>query len=146
MTILSSNYITETEQPIKIANGLLLESKKVTVALSPSAASFATGITIPTGAIAFLTQLDIPSTISATTAVKIGLGIAADPDKYGLSAALTAEDVGGLRNLATLGIPTTAAEPILVYACDTDGAAAGTIGETSQNVTIRLTWLKPDSL
>lgn len=145
--ILPGNLIAGSwENILNLFNGLLIDTLEAEVSLSPSAANFSITKTIPAGAIVLLAQLDIPATVSATTATKIGLGISSDPDKYALSAALTAEDVGGLTNWATAAIPLSSTETIRVSACDNAGAAAGTIGGTGQLVKVRLTWIRPDTL
>lgn len=88
--------------------------------------------------------MSIQSTIAATTAVKIGLGrvtATADPDKYILSAALTAAEIAQVEN--QWASPLTAEETIGVFACDTNGAAAGTIGGGANNiVVVRIVYLQ----
>lgn len=84
-------------------------------------------------------QANLEEAITAVTAVKVGVGIAADPDKYGLSADL-------LKNTKIDTIPDWAvvsSEDIQVYACDTGGSAAGTI---SGDVRVRIVYLALNSL
>lgn len=131
---------------LQMMPGVVQDFIEEEIALSPAAASFPLSRQLPAGAVILLAQLKIPATISATTATKIGLGIAADPDKYVLSAALTAQDAGGLRNLAVDAVPLAAAETVGVYAVDNAGAAAGTIGGTGQKVKVRIVFLKPENI
>jgi hypothetical protein len=142
-TILPGNYInnTDTTQPMELYPGLILDYLETTVSLNTAAANFTVG-TIPSGAIVLAAQFKPAGTISATTAVKIGLGISGTITKYGLSAGLTAIETGALRDLATAGTPLGSTETIKLYACATDGTAAGTIGGTGQEITVRMTYLK----
>jgi hypothetical protein len=70
---------------------------------------------------------------------QVGLGVAADPNKYGSTTTLLANAVGGLVN------PTYAngaAEDFVVYACDAAGAAAGTIaGSIADDIRI-IVWFE----
>jgi hypothetical protein len=112
------------------------------VDLSTAAASFSLTKTLPAGSAVTSVAVVIPSTISATTAVKIGVGrvtSSADPDKYWLSAALTAQAAQIPLWQTATGV--TADETIGIFACDTNGAAAGTIGGTGQYVHVRLTYI-----
>ena len=109
-----------------------------------AAASFSLTETIPTNSIVISAAMSIQETITAATAVKIGLGrvtATADPDKYLLSAALTAAELAKPQNQG--GSPLTAAETIGVFACATDGSAAGTIGGgTGDVVVVRIVYLE----
>jgi len=109
-----------------------------------AAASFSLSQTIPTNSIVIAAAMSIQQTITAATAVKIGVGrvtATADPDKYLLSAALTAAELS--RPVNQWAAPLTAAETIGVFACDTNGAAAGTIGGgTGDVVVVRVVYLE----
>jgi len=83
-----------------------------------------------------LVQGNLETIITATTAVKVGIGrvpSTADPNKYGLTSALT-------KNLKIDTIPDfavlSAAEQMAVFACDTNGAAAGTLDTGTVRVVV----------
>jgi hypothetical protein len=83
---------------------------------------------LPRGAVVTEGSLQLIG-VTATTAVKVGIGrkeATADPDKYALSGSLANGFSGGSR---TTGILSDAAiaETLQITACDTAGAAAGTI-------------------
>lgn len=109
-----------------------------------AAASFSLTETIPANSIVISVAMSIQETITAATAVKIGVGrvtATADPDKYLLSAGLTAAELAKPQN--QWGSPLTAAETVGVFACDTNGAAAGTIGGgTGDVVVVRIVYLE----
>lgn len=109
--------------------------KDIILAIGSSAvASKATAYTIPANSIVFGAAMNVESTITLATATKIGLGVAATLDKYG-------KITGGTKNnkVTTPCTPTAvvATEPLLVYAVDNSGAAAGTI----QNGSVRISLL-----
>ena len=115
-----------------------------TLDLSSAAASFDLTEDVPVGAVILSAQANLETLIGAATAVKVGLGIAADPDKYGKTSALT-------KNLKIDTIPAYAvlsgAEDVKVFATDTAGAAAGTIGGTAGNaVRVRIVYTVCKSL
>lgn len=115
-----------------------------TLSLASAAASFDLTEDVPTGAVILSAQANLETLIGAATAVKVGLGIAADPDKYGKTSALT-------KNLKIDTIPAHAvlsgAEDVKVFAVDTNGAAAGTIGGTAGNaVRVRIVYAVCKSL
>ena len=93
--------------------------------LTTPAAAWDLTSNVPAGAVILSVQANLQDVITASTAVKVGIGVAADPDKYGKTTGLT-------QNLKVDTIPDWAvlsgAEDIQIYAVDTDGAAAGTIG------------------
>jgi len=109
-----------------------------------AAASFSLTETIPANSIVISVAMSIQKTITAATAVKIGVGrvtATADPDKYLLSAGLTAAELA--KPVNQWAAPLTAAETIGVFACATDGAAAGTIGGgTGDVVVVRIVYLE----
>lgn len=96
---------------------------------------------IPDGAVILGCQMNLETIVTATTAVKVGLGIAANPDLYGITASL-------LKNVKTNLIPDWAvlsgAEDILIYAVDTGGSAAGTID--TGTVRVRIVYLALNGL
>lgn len=81
---------------------------------------------VPDGAILISVQASIDTTVVATTAVKVGIGYAADPDAYGLTADLLLNTKVDTLIAASPAVGT--GEGIIgLYACDTNGDAAGTI-------------------
>lgn len=96
---------------------------------------------IPTGAVIVSVQANLDTAITATTAVKVGVGVVADPDKYGKTSVLT-------QNAKIDTIPPWAvlsgAEDVQVYACATDGSAAGTLD--AGTVRVRIVYLACNSL
>jgi hypothetical protein len=128
-----------------VADGLEFGTISEIVDLSTAAANFAFG-TVPKGACVVSVALTVPSTISATTAVKIGVGrltSTADPDKYFLTSALTAGEFS--TTLAwTAGL--AANESVGIFACATDGTAAGSIGGAGQYVQVRVVYAKAKAL
>ena len=128
-----------------LAPGLITkEITEVVDMSSAAAASFSLKQTIPANSVVLTAAMSIQGTIAAATAVKIGLGrvtATADPDKYILSAALTAAEIAQVEN--QWASPLTAEETIGVFACDTNGAAAGTIGGGANNiVVVRIVYLQ----
>jgi hypothetical protein len=116
------------KNPEPLPQSLTTGTLAKTVDLSSAAANFSIG-TIPAGSVVSHVAVELPATISAATAVKIGVGrltATADPDKYWLSADLTA--VSDSAVLLATSTTVAAAEEIGLFACDTNGAAAGTIG------------------
>ncbi len=87
---------------------------------------------IPTGAFVVGASINIESAITgAGGAVGVGLGVAADPDKYGKTAALTKNAKGSI--VPALAI-LAGAEDLKIYAIDAGGGAVGTI----QNGSVRV--------
>ncbi|MFZ9738679.1 MAG: hypothetical protein ACO3EZ_11785 [Prochlorotrichaceae cyanobacterium] len=127
-----------------LAPGVRTKEIVQVVDLSTAAASFSISQTLPANSIVIAAAMSIQQTITAATAVKIGLGrvtATADPDKYLLSAALTAAELA--KPVDQWAAPLTAAETIGVFACDTNGAAAGTIGGGAGDVVvIRVVYLE----
>jgi hypothetical protein len=116
------------KNPAPLPQSLTPGTLAKTIDLSTAAASFSIG-TIPAGSVVSHVCVEIPNTINAATATKIGVGrltATADPDKYWLSAALTA--VSDSAVLLATSTTVSAAEEIGLFACANDGAAAGTIG------------------
>jgi hypothetical protein len=125
---------------LALNNGLGVINSTATITISNASASVATGIVIPAGVRVMSAVAKISTVVTATTAVKVGLGISSDPDKYNLTSALTVATYGGF--LASPVI-TTAAETLLLYACDTSGAAAGTINSGVVTVQVVYQTLPP---
>lgn len=113
------------------------------VAVSSAAASHDLTIDIPDGAVILSVQANLDTAITASTAVKVGIGIAANPDLYGLTSDVTAD-------LKSNNIPDWAvlsgAEDVKIFACDTNGDAAGTIGGAAELVRVRIVYLTLNSL
>jgi|GEM_PF-3765217 len=81
-------------------------------------------ITLPANSVVLGVRLNIDALVVATTAVKVGVGIATDEDKYGLTADLA-------KNTKITTMPdwavVSSAEAVSVFACDTGGDDAGTL-------------------
>lgn len=97
--------------------------------------------TLPAGAVVLACEVKLSDTVVATTAVKIGVGrkeTTADPDKYALTSALTAATYRGTKITVTPVLAdASAAETVQVVACDTNGAAAGTL-DSGGTITVKL--------
>jgi hypothetical protein len=95
---------------------------------------------VPANKLLYAVQANLVTAITGSGgAVKVGIGISSDPDKYGLSADLSKNaKVDRMPNAALSG--TTS---IGIYACDTSGNAAGTI---DGQVRIRLYYWGNNSL
>lgn len=124
--------------------GLTCDSVDVleeTISMASAAASFAIA-TRPVGSFLAYLAVDVPDTLTASTAVKFGIGTDADPDAYFLSAGLTSAS-SGQKGLFYINSNIATAETLKVFACATDGTAAGTIGGGSADaITVRVAWLK----
>jgi len=104
---------------------------------------------LPIGAVVLNAQIKLSATVVCTTAVKIGLGrkeSTADPDKYALTSALTAATYSGTKITVT-GVlaDASAAETLRVFACDTNGAAAGTL-DSGGTITCRVNYRVYESI
>lgn len=86
---------------------------------------------VPAGAIPLAASMNYDTAVVLSTAVKVGLGTAADPDGYGLTGTAVikntkhAPGTGGKGALC--GVQIATATTIQVTACDTAGALAGTV-------------------
>lgn len=132
--------------PSFLPQGLTTGTIAKTIDISTAAANFSIG-TIPVGSVVASVAVKNPQTISATTAVKFGVGrltATADPDKYWLSTNLAA--VNTAKTLLDTAASVTADEEIGLFACDTNGAAAGTIGGTGQSVDVLITYITAETL
>ena len=134
--------LTTPPNPQFLPQGLTCGVIAETVDISTAAASFSLG-TIPAGSVVASVAIRWTGTLGATTAVKVGVGrltSSSDPDKYYLSGGLTATDAAQVLLATTTTV--SAAEEIGLFACATDGAAAGTLGGTAgQEVNVRITYL-----
>ena len=107
--------------------------------LTTAAASF-TIDTRPAYSSIFSLEVELASTLTAATAVKFGIGNASDPDAYYLSAGLTTAS-NKYTILAHADTNVAATETIKLYAVDTNGAVAGTIGGGADDtVKVRITY------
>lgn len=68
-------------------------------------------------------QANLETIVTATTAVKVGIGVAGDEDKYGKTSALTKNAKIDTQPARTA----VSAEDVQVFACDTAGDDAGTL-------------------
>jgi hypothetical protein len=108
--------------------------------LSTAAASFTIGDRPAYSVIASI-EVELASTLTAATAVKFGIGNASNPDAYYLSAGLTTAS-NAFKFLLDTDTNITAAETLKLFAVDTNGAAAGTIGGgADDSVKVRITYL-----
>jgi len=114
--------------------------------ITTPAASFPLTSTIPAGAVILAVQATLRDIMTADTAVKVGIGVTADPDKYGKTGGLSAnEKVDTIPTHAVLG----ATETIAIFAVDTAGDAAGTIGggvAGTERVRVRIVYAVLNSL
>lgn len=114
-----------------------------TVACGTAAASHALTSTVPAGAVILSVQANLQTAVTVETAVKVGIGVTADPDKYGKTSGVT-------KNLKVDTVPDWAvlssAETVAIFATDTVGAAAGTIGGTGEAIRVRIVFLACNSL
>jgi hypothetical protein len=129
-----------------LPQGLTSGTIAKTIDIGTAAASFSIG-TIPAGSVVSSVAIKWAGTLTAATAVKVGVGrltSTADPDKYYLSAALTETNASTV--LLATATSVTAAEEIGLFACDTNGAAAGTIGAAGQTVDVLITYITAEVL
>jgi hypothetical protein len=114
--------------------------------ITTPAAAWDLALDVPTGVVLISAQVFTQDAISAATAVKIGLGIVTDPDKYGLTTGIAASAVS---DKSVPWAVLSGAADIQLYACDTNGDAAGTIGgggAGTERVKVRLIYAKLTSL
>lgn len=98
---------------------------------------------LPAGSVIVSVQANVQSAITGGgTTVKAGLGVDADPDQYGLSAALTQNaKITTIPDWAVLAAPT----PVKLFACATNGAAGDT-ALTVGSVRVRMVYLSAVNL
>jgi hypothetical protein len=113
------------------------------VDLTTPAADFDLSADVPSGAHILSVQTNLKTAVTGATATKVGIGISSDPDKYGLTSGLT-QNLKTDRVVARVDL--TAAEDVRLYACDNAGAAAGTIGGASEEVTVKIRYAFAKSL
>lgn len=82
-------------------------------------------VQLPANATPLYAAINLDVLVVCTTAVKIGVGTAADPDGYSKTGALTKNTKEGIKG-ALINAQVAAATTIQVTACDTAGALAGT--------------------
>jgi hypothetical protein len=96
---------------------------------------------IPAGAVILSVQANLDTIVAATTAVKVGIGVTDNEDKYGKTSALT-------KNLKIDTVPDWAvlasAEDVQVFACDTAGDDAGTLD--TGTIRVRIVYVACNSL
>jgi hypothetical protein len=136
-----------SNHPEFLPQGLAVGTIQKTVDLSTAAANFSLG-TIPAGSVVASVAVKTPGATTAATAVKMGVGrltATADPDKYWLSADLTAQNAATV--LLATSATVAAAEELALFACDTNGAAAGTIGGTAgQYAQVRISYIQAETI
>lgn len=136
-----------SQNPAYLPQGLKTGTIEKTIDLSSAAANFSIG-TKPAGSVVASYAIKTSGTIAAATAVKLGIGrltSTADPDKYFLSGALTVLDTAAV--LLATATTDAAAEEIALFACATDGSAAGTIGGTAgQYAQVRITYIQAETI
>lgn len=102
-----------------------------TVVLGGAVASINFAKQLPAGAVIIQAEGNLDAAVTATTAVKVGLGKAGTINGLGLFAALTKNTrCAASRAIAAdamIGVPLAAATTLAAFACATDGTAAGTI-------------------
>lgn len=93
---------------------------------------------LPARAIPIAAVMNMDTLVVCTTAVKIGVGTAADPDGYAKTAVLTknAKQADGQGKGALCGIECAVATTIQVSAVDINGAAAGTADSGTARVRV----------
>lgn len=129
----SATIQTVVQSGDTLTEGLRLRALEQEVTIGGAAASFDLTSDLPSGAIPVGGALNLQTAVTATTAVKVGLGTSGDPDKYGLTGALTKNSKGkAMVSPSVLG----SLEDVKIFACDTGGAAAGTLD--SGTVRVRL--------
>lgn len=145
MSITAGNYVAplrsgDTVQPVEGLDYGFIEER---VVLTRPVANVTLPRTLPPWSVVLAAEIKLVTTITATTATKVGLGritSTADPDKYALTGALT---VGTSRGSIITNVAVSAGganvEQIGIFACDNSGAAAGTIN--AGRIIVRLWFL-----
>lgn len=102
-----------------------------TVVLGGAVASANFAKQLPAGAVIIQAEGNLDAAVTATTAVKVGLGKAGTITGLGLFATLTKNTrctaSRAIAADALVGVPLAAATTLAAFACATDGTAAGTI-------------------
>lgn len=122
--------------PSEIQGGLIEQVLEEDVVIPSAVASVDLSKDIPDGAIITSIAMNNQTLITgAGGGVKVGLGVAADPDKYGLSADLVKNTKVTLLVAEAI---LSGAEDIKIFATDGAGAAAGTLD--TGTVRVRITY------
>jgi hypothetical protein len=104
--------------------------------------------TVPSGAVILSVQANLETLVVGDASgdnllAKVGIGVTADPDKYGITSALT-------KNLKVDTLPAytvlSSAETVTVKAAKTDGSAATEKFVAGGLVRVRIVYLKTNSL
>lgn len=138
------NFVSN--HPNYLPQGIAVGTLEQSLTLSEAAANFSLG-TIPAGSVVASVAIKTTATLGAATAVKFGVGrltASADPDKYWLSSDLTAVDAATV--LLASSATVEADEEIGLFACDTNGAAAGTLGGSGEVVDVRIAYLTAEKI
>jgi len=115
-----------------------------TVVLDPAAADFDLSNVVPSGAVIINAQVKLDTAVTgAGGATKVGLGTAADPDKYGKTASLLIDQAF---STTPNWVPLSGPETIKLYAVDNAGAAAGTIGGEDETVRVRVMYTQANPI
>lgn len=126
-----------------ITEGMELKVIEETIAMDGSASNALTGNPI-IGSRVIAVQANLETAITATTAVKVGIGTLVagdDPNLYGTTADLNQNTK--LNTMAANAV-LAAEEELAVFACDTNGAAAGSLD--TGNVRVRIYYWELNSL
>jgi len=110
-----------------------------TVSLDPAAASFNLSDVVPSGAVIVGCQLRLETEVTgAGGAARVGLGVAGNANKYGMTTGLTSGlTIDKIPNWKVL----TAPEDVRVYALGAGGGASGTIGGAGEGLKVRVTYV-----
>lgn len=115
-----------------------------TVVADPAAASFDLSNVVPVGAVIVSVQVRLDTEITGVGgATKVGIGIVADPDKYGKTASLVS---GQLVSTTPPWKVLGAQEDVQLYAVDDAGDATGTIGGAGEGITVRVMYAQQAAL
>jgi hypothetical protein len=138
--------VTQLDSLDTIGTNLIRVDQTLDLITTPAAA-WDLALDVPTGVVLISAQVFTQDAITtASGAVKIGLGIVTDPDKYGLTTGVAASAVS---DKSVPWAVLSGATDIQLYACDTNGDAAGTIGgggTGTERVKVRLIYAKLTSL
>lgn len=128
-----SRWMTTSKNAPSAAQGIGRELRLACIEQTVSIAAAASGdltTQLPVGAKVLFSQMNFDTVVTPVTAVKVGFGTAADPDRFGLSdTTLTKNTKTFTAPLEAVSINNTAVT-MRVTAVDTNGAAAGTMTGT----------------
>lgn len=114
--------------------------------LTSAAASWDLAIDIPDAAVILSVQVNLQQAISATTATKVGIGTAGDPDLYGKTSGLSAN--AKIDTIPDYAVNSGAVD-VQLFAVDVNGDAAGDIGggaTGTDEVRVRIVYIVLNSL